>query len=290
MAVMKSSERTTVRRYVAAWIDVLNQKEGLKKLNELPVSEADLEAYIQTLKETVGVVDLYRRCFPTAFASIDRGADQAAQEDPRSVSTAVRKLESADIMSLAFSDTMLYWAPVDEESSQLGIAAVHKMFLGLSIVMGLTLSRGLACRGGIDVGWASDFFPDQIYGPLLTQVYRLESREACWPRLVAGEPLVNLIQNRCCQQELTLRDNVRRTISNLCRDLICRAPDDVWMLDYLGAGARAQIQMMGDLIQPIRKFVHQELKRFRSACDKKLTSRYEQLHKYVENSYNMNWK
>jgi len=61
MTAHKARDSVTFGYYLVAFIDVLNQKEALRKFKGLPETEQAMKEFIETAKGTFGVVDGIRQ-------------------------------------------------------------------------------------------------------------------------------------------------------------------------------------------------------------------------------------
>ena len=52
-----------ISNYAILYMDVLNQREKLSKIVDLPVNEAEYESFFELLRNTYGVVDGYAQMF-----------------------------------------------------------------------------------------------------------------------------------------------------------------------------------------------------------------------------------
>jgi hypothetical protein len=165
--------------YCLAFIDILNQKEALRKIHTLPDTEAEKAEFISQWRETFGVVDAYRSSFDTFFKS---------HLQPPQVNLPYLDDEKIKLMNVClnyeireqlFSDTMIYYVSMMEHPDRLAITGIYTLLLACAGAFLVTLSDGLVCRGGIEAGLAGGSskvrYMARLYIMLTTWKVRLPS-------------------------------------------------------------------------------------------------------------------
>jgi hypothetical protein len=188
-----------------------------------------------------------------------------------------------------FSDSFVASVPLRNDGGDLlPIVRVFSALSSAAVVMLMSLASNHPLRGGIDVGLATDIGPQEIYGPVLGSAYRLESKEAAYPRVVIGDELWRYFSAALAnfQAQTTPIAQAVAEITQRMMGLIATDDDGKRILDYLG---QTMVQHAGPgggqkdaLVRRAYEFVLAEQKRVVEANDSKLIPRYEAFRCYVE--------
>ena len=277
-------DHVSVGHYAVAFLDLLSQKDRLAKLNELPQNDKQMHEFIINLKKSVGVVDMFRKAMIASIAVTELPLlNGAMTSDPR-FSCLWSDVYKIKIRHKFFSDCFVLWVPLRSDQGGIPVAAVFHLMQSVSYVFSVALGLGHTCRGGIDIGVAGEFFAGEIYGPALSNAYRLESEKANYPRIVIGKSLQKYlaIERPSSHQAQEIPSIVRRKINQSCSDLIATDQDGQYILDYFGLGAA---QMMGahslGLYDKALLFCLSQISEFSDAANTKLLSKYTLLHQYL---------
>jgi hypothetical protein len=146
----------------------------------------------------------------------------------------------------------------------------------------MAFARGIALRGGIAIGVGiTDLFPNEVYGPVLSDAYALESSVAEYPRIAIGRSVVaytHFIEDQAAG--LPFADAIRRQV-RLCRELICLAPDDGWpMLHFLSPSVQRDAPGFAFDRPSARAWVSEQVDTFGRSGNDKLFRRYQRLAAY----------
>lgn len=276
--------------YALAFIDILNQKEKLSKITKLPENDADRDEFLKNWRDSFGVVKGYRDTFNDFFYSYageNRPLPSDVGKEEREFIKLCRKVE---IKKEFFSDTMIYYSWVMEESDRLAITAIHSLLSGCAATFLLTLSMELVCRGGIEVGIAGEFAPGDLYGPALYHAHRLESEDADYPRIAIGKGLIEFLGMEMGRSGQDPINSFRRNFANKCKEWVLVDVDGVPILDYAGAPTREIFPELNNFIDPAIAFVEREWRRFKKERKTKLAGRYYMLLNYLVNRKARVWQ
>ncbi len=181
-----------------------------------------------------------------------------------------------------FSDGFVVYIPLGEGLVR---SPVNSIF-GMLMAAGMHCIVGLAAKGpvriGIDAAWGVEYRPGELYGAALAYSYDLESRIAQWPRAVVGEGLVGYLQHYVNAAGLDLSSQFRKSMAQLCLDLIQPDLDRQQIVHYLGPAFRdaSRGTFDRDIVASANKFIESQLSSWRQAGNKKLEHRYHQLANY----------
>jgi hypothetical protein len=188
MNTQKPNDEVPVGYYIVAYLDVLGQKDHLKKMDELPKSPQEREELIQNLKRTYGKIDLFRKAFEMFFQSFIK----ARQASP--LSPSIHRIFSIpQVKKHFFSDTVVLYSSLAEHESNFALNNIFAIIDSISKLYLFMLSDKFVFRGGVDVGIGCEFLDGEIYGNALYKAYELESK-AKYPRVIVGDNLIKCVK------------------------------------------------------------------------------------------------
>ena len=273
--------------YVVGILDVLNQGNQLRRLDTLPDTPEEEEQFLKDVKSTFGTIKAFREAFRGAFLSRipQHKTNPRYLALPEAKKSEYDKAMTVSLGAQCFSDTMVLYAPIPNETGFPTVLGVHAMLTAAASVALCFYGRGVFFRGGIDVGIAAEWQPNEIYGPVLRSAYHLEHEVAGWPRVVVGTNATNFIYSCLNETETSVSADLNRLLAKECRDCLCTCPDGAVMVDFLGRSMHALCQKVGDgreteLVMTGMDHVGREHARFAQAGDEKLTRRYASLERY----------
>jgi hypothetical protein len=284
VSTSERSESVTVGHFALAFIDLLSQKDILRKLNKLPENEDEQREFIGLWKQSVGVINNFRVAFDSFYESF---LNHKPLQPPQGATVKREQIElvnrfiKCEIRKQRFSDSMIYYVSMAENPDQFPITGVHALLSGCAGVFLSALSLGFICRGGIEVGIAGEFFQGEVYGPALYHAYRLESEIAQYPRIVVGPELTGYINNETRRPREDEAGDLIRGMAQRCQDWLCIDFDGVTVLDYAGAAARKIFPSLRGSIETSIKFASDEWNKFQTEGNPKLAGRYFLLRNYL---------
>ncbi len=272
--------------YFVALIDILNQKEPLCKFKKLPATEKEKQEFFQTIVETFGVVDNFRKSFQMFFSKHTEGLT-SVEMLPEEYRNALIEMRKTEVKLQGFSDTIVIYVSLGNESIQAPIIGVFSALAACASTFLTSLAIGHVCRGGIEIGWASEFYDREIYGPALLEAYHLESEVAHYPRIVIGDQVINYLYDMKRTEGSDPLTKLNNEMADICLSLFARDIDGNVILDYLGEGFKKHMVPDGfhDDLKVIPKmayeFVEKEFKKWRKERNTKLSLRYNHLLNYL---------
>ena len=209
-----------------------------------------------------------------------------AQPPSRNVPAALHKrileLRSFPYDMIGFSDTVVVSVSFAGADATMAGYRLFVFLCSISTMMLNCLALGIPLRAGIDVGLGvRGLFPQEVYGPVLSEAYQLESTVAKWPRVAIGQSLVDYLDHLDAHSGDALAEHVL----NDCRNLVRRdLRDDVQMLHIL---SNTIIDRLGTIPDLSYGWVSQQRAKFASLGNDKLRGYYERLADYFrEHGYN----
>ncbi len=262
--------------------DLLGQSQKLRGITQLPSTAAELAATQQLLRETAGSVLSMRTHMRQYYSNVRQPAIDSAGLAPadRALFEAARQVQ---LTIRNFSDMTVATVPLREmPPAPTPMASVFALLGAAASMMLVSLASRTPIRGAIDVGLAIDIEGDEIYGPILDQVYQSETQTAKWPRIVVGPGLVDYLLEPRRRPHEGVVGQIHSGLAEICQELIALDSDGLHVVDYLGPGMKRHLG--GDtefaVIELAAKFAQNEHARFREQGNCRLAERYEQVQNY----------
>lgn len=248
---MTTSNRTVILgNYAVAYIDLLGQTNALSKLR-VPRPGENVAPVLHALKESAGVVKSIRDAFRFFYEQVASGpSPEILATIPPEKHDEFRRLRAMPAPILwGFSDSFLIACPLTVQSGQAPSGAangLHGMLMALGGISKIALSRGVPLRGGMALGVGINLLSDtEIYGPVLAEAYRLESKISSYPRIVLHENVTEYLDHL---RGLTWSDaaatHIINGVAERATQLICDSPND----------GRPMVHFLSDLIPKLPNF------------------------------------
>ena len=195
------------------------------------------------------------------------------------------KIMKADVHSQRFMDSIIIYAPLAESKDSSPISGIYSALLACGSTFLCSLAAKHALRGGIEVGLGAEMCPGEIYGPVVSEAYRLESSVADYPRIVIGQELLNYLFHKKDTQESDLWSKFTSQMAHTCLRFFTQDVDGYAVLDYLGSGfmERGDYLLLKDGVHlKAHDFVTAEAAHWKEQKNTKLSFRYSHLQKYFD--------
>lgn len=277
--------------YAAALVDVLNQKAQLNIWSKFPENDDDRDDVKLALARSLGAVELVRRTFALfaehymkrIIATIEETSEgQFTKKELNSIRSRIK----ASIDCQMFSDTTVLFTPVRTRRTKDTVLGLEGLLSGAAFAMVFSLANGIAIRGAIDIAIGTNFFRNQIYGPVLHRTYYLEQEVAEYPRIVVGDGTIEFLERWINDKGTDLGSALNRQRAKECMRLIEIDTDGKRFVHFLGARARESIlsspKWLGQ-VEAANEFAFKELSRFANdPNNSELASRYQRLTTYFK--------
>lgn len=269
--------------YAVAFVDVLGQSEAM--LDQRLTYDRD--AAIAVVKNSVGKVVTLQNLFKTFLEEFEAGPtvyDLFSLEDQRSVPDMAR----GTLKWQRFSDGFIVYAALGDGITK----APAKCIFGLLMAAGVHCLIGLAGRSpiriGIDVDWAVEYRPDELYGASVARACHLEGKVAQWPRVVVGDRLHDYLKHYIESATDNVSSQIRSRVAELCLSLIRSDADGQRIVDYLGTAFREATRgaVNAEVVGKARKYVAEQLALAAGSGNTKLLGRYQQVERYFSTAPN----
>jgi len=278
--------------YLVVFVDILGQQHSLRQIRGLPdkTDQKQTQEFAALLKKTVGVVEGLRDLFDRFFKGASKQFIDISKLTPEQ-KLLYEKSRSNPLKSHMFSDFVALFLSLRDNINKVPMRGVYLALTSAASTFLTMLASGHVIRGGVDIGIGLEICEGEIYGPVLSRAYELESKIAQYPRIVLGDEIVKYIQ---LQQERTEDDvfsTMNKKIAGLCSKLIAIDDDGYPFLDYLGEGFKQDIAANLDphIVERAFEFVIRESESCKENKNTKLAFRYTLLRDYFEHHMH-NWR
>lgn len=274
-----SGENINLCDYAVAFVDLLGQKAEMLG-RHLPNDEQEAIALV---KRSVGKIVGIQKLFESFYESHSSVTTLYSQL-PKHVQDQAPDMAPGELKRQFFSDGMVIYIPLGQGIIK---SPINSIF-GLLVASGLLCAAGLAAKApvriGIDVAWAVEYKPGELYGSALAHAYRLESEVAKWPRVVVGEGLLGYLQHYADSPDSDISSQFRREMAALCRAMIAEDIDGQLIIHYLGPGYSKAVQsgIEGDIIDRAKEFIKLQFAKWEHEGVHMLAERYRIVGQYYQ--------
>ncbi len=283
---MNNSDKKSVNWYLAAFVDVLGQREILRDLRKLPgeTDQGEKDRFFQILKDTAGTVEKLRELFHKFFEASNRSITDPERLQPEQKEL-YNQLKGNPLKSHVFSDFVSLSLSLRDDEYKVPMIGVYSALASTASTFLAMLAGHKVIRGGIDVGIGLELKGGDVYGSALSRAYEIESKISQYPRIVLGDEIIRYIQVQRMRPENSPFDMMNKQLAELSSKLITIDEDGNYFLDYLGEGFRQDIAKKLDLavVEKAYKFVFQQWTKFRKEKKSILAFRFMLLRDYFEN-------
>ena len=266
--------------YLVAFIDVLGQQEALKKFKGLPNenNKEQIDEFKAIAKNTYGVIDAFHQSFKNYFDEFMKIHDASFLNN---------KIRSNDIKFQRFSDWQVIFLSLTQDVNTFPIAGVFGILAACAGIFPSWLSKGHPLRGGIEIGLGAEMNVNELYGPVVSEAYNLESKIAQYPRIVVGEKLKKYLSDRAKNEssESDIYTKPRVEFAKICMGLLTQDDDGYAIVDYLGEGSKkifAKDIEDEQIIHKAYNFVLTQSFMWHQQKNSKLAFRYRLLRNYFD--------
>jgi hypothetical protein len=261
--------------YAIGFIDLLGQRDKLRRLKGIPHSGNERLMAEAALKDAIEPIIRIRNHFRDGFEGFSKGiVDGGLPSDLRDNVTKAARLN-------VFSDCVVVSIPLrsNDQHRTPALALFSALAACSSAVLGSFVS-GHPVRGGIDVGSGVELSEFETYGPALERAHFLESECALYPRILIGDELSTYVSFLESSSNL----DFVRGVGHRIQEMTTIDDDGSKMLDYLGAGIKriSLPNYASQLVKPAYDFVVDQCRAHRISGDEKLRQRYGRLRHYFE--------
>jgi len=276
--------------YAVLYIDVLNQRESLNKIKDIPRNETERKLVINNIRNSFGVLERVKNGIIGYMESSNKISDEYTAEEQN----ILRKMHGDKLCLQQIGDAFIIYFPLGENKEKISVVGLQKILFCAAISMLSSLGKGIPIRGSLVVDIGMEVSPGNIYGPVLVKAYDLETNLAQWPRIVVDRSVVQYIGfNDLPSQGIIPRnpqEELRASIAINCDSLITRDVDGNFCINYIGKFVKDfhknDLEFF-ELVSLCKNFLTKEYNRFASdapssIASSKLAARYKNCLYFIE--------
>lgn len=265
--------------YVVAFIDLLGQKNEMLD-RYLPENN---EEAIELVKKSVGRIIATQKNFQSFYDSFIT-TENLYSSFPPDIQAKLPDLAPGKIKWQRFSDGFVIFAPLGKELSQSPANSIFSILFASGLLCLINLAGKSPLRIGIDVGWAVEYRPGELYGSAIAHSYTLESELAQWPRIVVGDGLIDYLQHYVNSENNDLSSQYRRKMAQVCLSIIINDIDDTKIINYLGQefNRYTKEHLTLDIIDKAQEYIESQVQHWNDKDNIKLLNRYQKLLLYFK--------
>ena len=179
--MLRDGDSLELNYFLVAFLDILGQREQLRRLTGLPHDLKPDTRMIETVRATFGAVHGIRGIID-GYLKAESNPGKIAHLMPEDKREALRRLLRSETMPYGFSDAIVVAVSLKGEPGDSvpinGVSTALHASCGAAVA---SLVCGHALRGGIDVGVAAQISETEVCGPALERAYALEQRAEYGP-------------------------------------------------------------------------------------------------------------
>ena len=214
------------QNYLVVFVDLLGQRDALRRITGIPTTEPEKQQFIETAKESIGKVLQIRDAFKQYYDSVNKDISNDISLLPEYRDEFKKALTRAPASYYGLSDAMVLAVPLmSTDENCAALHGIHDAFLATCGIGLLSLSFHIPMRGGLDVGVATQIDDGEVYGPALESAYYLESKVAEYSRFVVGKELISYLHGVENQKCLTRVGEVAKLTAKFCMQMVIQDSD-----------------------------------------------------------------
>jgi hypothetical protein len=277
-----TDETLVFGHYLVAFVDLLGQRDKLKKFDAIPKDRSGIEylEFVEIVKDTVGAVDdLQQTCRQLFDQFGDAEQNRILQQFP-----GLHKFNKIGIKFQHFSDGLVIYMPLKEDGGYSPAKGVYAALAACGMLCLIGLAKKRPIRIGIAIGIAAELRDNELYGKAVADAYEAESFIAQYPRVLVANDVLNYLKERANLQceEKDIDCHMKSGLAQQSLKLLSPDYDGRLIVDYLGDFFRKHL-LAGEhdsLCQIAYQYVNDELVKQQERQNTKLAFRYSLLHGY----------
>jgi hypothetical protein len=255
--------------YLVAFFDILGQRDKMSRITLPPLIENEdtIDKFKQDVLRLHRNVQAFRNFFSKALNSFAQGGIEN-NEIPEQAKPLISKLREHPITYRTFADSVIVHIRLKGDEIQYAGRSMYGVLGAAAVTFNSCMAMGVPIRGGIDLGFAMNIGPDEIYGPALASAYHLENKVAAYPRIVVGHTLVSYLKKLSDSSPTTDTDieKANHLLAKKSLNLMTVDDDGNMIVDHLGDYIRnilQEILVTADVVSKAYDFACSEYKKYR---------------------------
>lgn len=283
----KRLDQWAVYNYCISFIDLLGQRDALRRQGLLPVFKTgeDRQRFIGTLKKSIGPIIKLQENTDEMLHKIQENPLESPYRASLSPEqkTVWDEMRRTRVTTQRWSDGLVSFVCLGDNSIKCPLNGIFNIFFSAGSLCFMGLAARCPLRGAIDVAWGTEIHPGELHGAVVASAYELESMYAQYPRIVVGGRTIGLFEAHRSNAEHDVYSQNNKALAELCLGMLAQDADGFWILHYLGKGFRDASDRQLDNIYPIaREFVEEQLRIHQKTGNSKLAFRYGHLLSYFD--------
>jgi len=278
----KANESLVFGHYLVAFVDLLGQRDKLRKFAAIPTEQngAEHQEFVALVKDTIGAVDDLQQTSRRFFDQFGKSEqDSILQHMP-----GLHKYNKTEIKFQHFSDGLVIYVPLKEDDGYSPAKGVYAALAACGMLCLIGLAKKRPVRIGVAIGIAAELRDNELYGKAVAEAYEAESFVAQYPRVVVTNDVLSYLKEKAGQQ-CDKNDFGCKLKSGLAEQSIKMLSPDFdgrIIVNYLGEFFRNHLLAGVDdgLNNIAYQYVSEELARQQEKQNTKLAFRYSLLHGY----------
>lgn len=275
--------------YAVCFIDLLGQRRALAGQGLLPdcSDSAVRDEFHAAIKRSIGVIAKLHIREQSFQSGIDtRGVSPLRELLPDHKKQQWDQVTRRRVIRQRWSDGIVASVCLAESELACPAGSVFDVFSLAGSLCLINLAARQPLRGGIEVAWATELYPGEVYGAGIVRAYEIESKIAQWPRIVVGPLAHRYLSDTAESKKPDLHSGANQMMARLCLSLLRASEDGQWEVDYLGQNFRNAVTQSHHeaLVDAANAFARDQAAVFRSCGDAKLAERYDALCRYFDQS------
>lgn len=223
-----------ITNYCASFIDLLGQENALKGQG-LAVYEGDknYESFLQSVDDSVGVIrELHNKAELFVGKSKIPLEEYGLSEKDKKI---YEEISKGGHKKQRWSDGLVLFSSLEEEGIPCPLNAIFEIVIFSGVLCFIGLSEKRPIRGGIDISWGTELHENELYGAIVANSYRLESKVAQSPRIVLHQRVIDYL-NTYLDKPANTNNKIElynRSMAALVRDMTVIDHDGNHIIDYL---------------------------------------------------------
>lgn len=282
-----SSDTLIFGHYLVAFVDLLGQREKLKRLDALPSDEngPEYNEFIQNIKDTIGAVQDLQRTAAEYFSSFSKNeSDSILNAVP-----GFGRLNATEIKFQHYSDGLVIYVPLRTDDNYSPSKGVYGALAACGCICLLGLAKKRPVRIGVSIGVAAELAENELYGKAVADAYELESYIAQYPRVVVSDEVMSYLlgyANQKCRSD-DFHCQITMKMAEASLKMLVGDFDGRIIVNYLGDFFRKELMSNVDDIvyKNAKSFIDEQIKIHRESKNSKLAFRYALLHGYFYENF-----
>ena len=283
----EANDKLIFGHYFVAFVDLLGQREQLKKLDALPSDEGgpEYDEFVQIVKDTIGAVDDLQQSANVFFSSFTKDNENSILNKLPNCS----HINKTEIKFQHFSDGLVIYVPLRTDNDYSPSKSIYGALVACGGICLLGLAKKRPVRIGISIGVAAELRDNELYGKAVADAYEMESIVAKYPRAVVSDNVIDYLRgyaNQTCNKN-DIPSLVTKELARYCLDMLVSDFDGYAIINYLGKFYKDNISVVSNesVFELAYDFIKHELERHQKSKNTKLAFRYSMLLGYFHEHY-----